>query len=203
MKERSIGIGLGAVALLTLGALWPDSAQAFSLGTPVTVTNILDRGALGSDIFQGPTDVVVIGDEVELSQFGGIWDIDLGDRSISFTLNSLFGNVTSGNDIYRFLATDFGEPGQYAVTGFTVIPQENSLEFAINPIVRQRGNNWIDIVFPLGFAPGTQPNLTAIPGQLGFRVDLTVEPIPIPTPALLPGLMGMGLAILRQRRGQA
>ncbi len=203
MKERLTGIGLAVGTALTLGMIWADSVQAFSLGNTVTVTNLLDKNDLDPEIFQGPTDVVVVGSDIELEQFGGIWDIDLGDNSISFTLNSLFGNVTSGKDIYRFLAPSFGQPGQNSVTGFEVTPLAGSLAFreGKNPVVELLAGNRIDVVFPLGFAPGDAPNLTSISGQLGFKIDLTVEPIPIPTPALLPGLVGMGLAAWRKRRG--
>lgn len=202
--ERLTGIGLVVGTALTLGVVWADSAQAFSLGKTVTVTNLLDKNDLDPTIFQGPTDIAVVGAAVELEQFGGIWDIDLGEHSISFTLNSLFSNVASGQDIYRFKAPGFGLPGQNSVTGFTVTPLPGSLAFGQNPVITLVAANWIDVVFPLGFAPGNEPNLTLIPGQLGFKIDLAVEPTPVPrpvpTPALLPGLVGMGLAILRQRR---
>ena len=203
MKKKLAGIGLAVVTALTLGMISADSAQAFSLGKTVTVTNLLDKGDLDPEIFQGPTDVVVVGSDIELKQFGGIWDIDLGDNSISFSLNSRFGNVTSGKDIYRFLAPGFGQPGQNSVTGFEVTPLAGGLAFGEgkDPVVKLLTGNWIDAVFPLGFAPGDSPDLTSIPGKLGFSIDLTVEPIPIPTPALLPGLMGMGLAAWRKRRG--
>ncbi|MBD2231067.1 PTPA-CTERM sorting domain-containing protein [Phormidium tenue] len=204
MKERLTGIGLIVGTALMLCIVWADSAQAFSLGKTVTVTNLLDKDDLDPEIFQGPTDVAVVGSEVELEQFGGIWDIDLGDNSILFVLNSRFSNVASGQDIYRFKAPDFGLPGQKSVTGFTVTPLLGSLVFGKAPMITQVANNWIDVVFPLGFAPDNVTDLTQIPGKLGFKIDLTVEPTPeptpVPTPALLPGLVGMGLAILRQRR---
>lgn len=201
MKERFIGVGLGVSAALALGVVWTDSAQAFSLGNTVTVTNLLDKGDLGTDIFQGPTDVVVVEPSLELNQFGGIWDIDLDNNSISFTLNSRFGNVTSGNDIYRFIAPSFGQPGQNIVTGFTFTPLQGSLAFRENPVISLLAGNQIDVVFPKGFAPGDEPDLTDIPGQLGFTVNLDVAstPTPIPTPALLPGLFGIGLAVWRRR----
>ncbi len=201
MKEKLAGLGLTVGTALMLGMILADSAQAFSLGNTVTVTNLLDKDDLDPEIFQGPTDVVVVGSDIELEQFGGIWDIDLGDNSISFSLNSRFGNVTSGKDIYRFLAPGFGRPGQNSVTGFDVTPLKGGLAFreGKGPMVKLLTGNWIDVVFPVGFAPGDSPNLTLIPGQLGFNIDLTVEPIPIPTPALLPGLVGMGLAAWRKR----
>lgn len=212
--ERLIGVGLGVGVALTLGISWTDSAQAFSLNSQVTVENFLVFPGTSTKIpyggsvpiEQGPIDVVVSSDTTnpELSRFGGIWDINLGNNSISFTLNSLFSNVTSGDDIYRFKAPSFGLPGQNRVTGFTVTPLAGSLAFGNNPVITRMAGNWIDVVFPVGFAPDNEPDLTSIPGQLGFKIDLAVEPTPVPTPvptpALLPGLVGMGLAILRQRR---
>lgn len=203
MKERLAGIGLAVGTALTLGMIWADSARAFSLGSTVTVTNLLNKKDLGTEIFQGPTNVVVVeSDVVELERFGGIWDIDLGDKSISFTLNSRFGNVTSGEDIYRFLAPSFGQQGRNSVTGFEVTTLQDSLAFreGKDPVIKLLAGNWIDVVFPVGFAPGNTPDLTSIPGQLGFTIALTVEPTPVPTPALLPGLVGMGLAAWRRRR---
>nr|WP_242023856.1 PTPA-CTERM sorting domain-containing protein [Nodosilinea sp. FACHB-13] len=210
MKERLTGIGLILGTALTLGVVWADSAHAFSLNSEVTVENFLVFPGTSTKIpyggsvpiEQGPIDVVVSSDTTnpELSRFGGIWDINLGNNSISFTLNSLFSNVTSGDDIYRFKAPSFGLPGQNRVTGFTVTPLAGSLAFGNKPVITRVAGNWIDVVFPVGFAPGNQPNLTLIPGQLGFKVNLEVEPTPVPTPALLPGLVGMGLAALRQRR---
>ncbi len=214
MKERLTGIGLVVATAITLGMTWADSAQAFSLNSKVTVENFLVIPGTSTripytgnvPIAQGPIDVVVSSTTTapELGRFGGIWDINLDDSSISFTLNSLFSNVASGDDIYRFKAPSFGLPGQNSVTGFTVTPLAGSSAFGNTPIITRVAGNWIDVVFPLGFAPSDKPDLTLIPGQLGFKIDLTVEPIPlptpVPTPALLPGLVGMGLAILRQRR---
>jgi hypothetical protein len=203
MKEKLAGLGLAVGTALMLGMILADSAQAFSLGNTVTVTNLLDKDDLDPEIFQGPTDVAVVGSNIELEQFGGVWDIDLGNNSISFTLNSRFGNVTSGKDIYRFLAPSFGQPGQNRVTGFEITPLAGSLAFrkGKDPMVKLLAGNRIDVVFPLGFAPGDAPNLTSIPGQLGFKIDLTIEPTPVPAPALLPGLVGMGLAAWRKRHG--
>lgn len=242
MKERLSGIGLAVGAALTLGMVWADSAQAFSLNSTVIVENLLrdpnDPNLETRDIsFQGPTTVVVSQDlskllnrspgessggnkpginispnetdqSPELLQFGGIWDIDLGDNFIAFDLNSVFGNVESGDDVYRFYAPKFGKSGQKIVTDFTVTTL-GSFAFRIPPIVNLTDGNEIEVIFPLEFVFPTlgpnetrdpnAPNLTTV--DLGVRIDLITEPIPIPTPALLPGLVGMGLAAWRRRRG--
>ncbi len=213
MKERLTGIGLAVGTVLTLGVIiWADSAQAFSLHSPVTVTNVLIDPATGDETdFGDPIDVRV-GSGVELTRFGGVWDIDLGDNSIAFDLNSIFGNVISGNDVYRFSAPKFGKPGQSIVTDFTVTAL-GSFAFRIFPIVKLMNGNEIEVIFPLEFAfpildpneprDPNAPNLTTV--DLGLRIDLTTEstPVPIPTPTLLPGLVGMGLAAWRNRRGDA
>ncbi|MFQ4135397.1 PTPA-CTERM sorting domain-containing protein [Nodosilinea sp. PGN35] len=150
---------------------------------------------------------VTVGSGVELTQFGGVWDIDLSANSILFDLNSVFGNVTSGNDVYRFRALNFGQPGQSLVTSFAVTAL-GDFAFRIPPIVNLIGGNEIEVIFPRGFAfpiPGPNeprdpnaPNLTTV--DLGLRIDLVTAPAQIPTPALLPGLMGMGLAAWRRHR---
>ena len=197
MKESLLGTSLIAGAALALGVIWVDSAQAFSLGSPVTVTNTLLPISGPPEVpYQGPQ-TVIVGPGLELEQFGDIWDIDLGNNSILFSINSRIGNVVSGDDIYRFLAPNLGKPGQNLLTGFTVVPL-GRLAFNQNPTINLLAGNELEVIFPLGFAQ----NLASIPdGDLAFRINVTVdEPAPIPTPALLPGLVGMGLAVLRQRR---
>jgi MYXO-CTERM domain-containing protein len=204
MKERWIGVGLGVGAALTLGVVWTDSAQAFSLGSTVTVENFVINPNTSErvpytgdeDIEQGPVDVLVSPGQ-ELTQFGGIWDIDLGDSAISFSLNSIFGNVESGNDIYRFIVSDFGGVDHYSLVGATVNTFGNFSADKLPFAIIQAGNQ-LDIVFPLGFAPG---NFTEMSGELGLDIALDIQSTPVPTPALLPGLVGLGLAALRQRRG--
>lgn len=204
MKERLVGAGMALGTVLALGSFWANPVQAFSLGSSVTVTNsIRDVVTKDETVFIDPLNpqTVTVGAGLELEQFGGIWNINLDDNSILFSINSRFGNVTSGDDIYRFLTPDFGGPGQNSLTGFTFVPL-GRLGFNQNPVIRVLADDWLEVVFPLGFAQ----NLTSIPvGDLAFRLDLVVEPptpvpTPIPTPALLPGLVGMGLAVLRKRR---
>jgi len=143
---------------------------------------------------------ITVGSSPSLQQFGGIWDITLSDNSVLFSINSRFGNVVSGDDIYRFKALDFGGLGQSSVTGFNV-PDLPDL-FIKDPIVAVKTGNLLEVIFPLGFAT----NLASIPdGDLAFRVNLTVKPpdpspTPVPTPALLPGLVGLGLAALRRQQ---
>ncbi|MBE9138307.1 PTPA-CTERM sorting domain-containing protein [Nodosilinea sp. LEGE 07088] len=160
------------------------------------MTNLLDKGNLGTDIFQGPEDVVVVTPGLELVQFGGIWDIDLDDNAISFSLNSIFGNVESGNDIYRFEAPNLYQPGQLPtinIFSFAAFSPDNS------PFARFTGSNKLEVVFPLGFAPeGLIPPQPDTP--LAITTTLPVQPFVVPTPALLPGLIGMGLTIWRKQR---
>ncbi|MGG6237639.1 PTPA-CTERM sorting domain-containing protein [Nodosilinea sp. AN01ver1] len=206
MKEKFISVGLGVGAALALGVMWTDSAQAFSLNSAVSVENILREPGTtneipytGDVIFdRGPTDVVV-GAGRELTQFGGLWDIDLDEASIRFTLTDQvqFNNVTSGDDVYSFLAPDFGALGQNSLIGYKLVPLGSSA-FLQNPLVNILAGNQLEVIFRLGFAQ----DLASIPrGGLDFRIDLVIdEPTPVPTPVLLPGLVGMGVAVLRKRR---
>ncbi len=206
MKEKSIGIGLVAGAALTLGIGWADSAQAFSLDSSVTVTNtIRNVNTQVETVFRTPQ-TKTVGSGLELQQFGGIWNINLDENSILFSLNSEIRQVISGDDIYRFKALDFGGLGQSSVTDFNVT-YLGKVSFFKNPSFDVKNGNLLEVIFPLGFA--ANPDLRSIPdGDLAFRVDLTVTPpdpvpTPVPTPALLPGLVGMGLAALRRRQDRA
>lgn len=197
MKERLTGIGLIVGTALTLGVVWAAPAHAFSLGSTVTVQNFLrDSTTLKENAFQGPANVAVIqGQEPQLVQFGGIWNIDLGNNSISFTLNSKFGNVVSGDDVYRFSTSDFGQLSQ--LTKIEIFSYAN-FSADKRPFAKFRSVNELEVIFPLGFAPDgllpPQPGSTP-----GLVTQLPIEPYAIPTPALLPGLLGMGLAVLRKQ----
>ncbi|MEA5449047.1 PTPA-CTERM sorting domain-containing protein [Leptolyngbya sp. CCNP1308] len=211
MKERLTGVGLAVGTALTLGMIWADSAQAFSIGSRVTVENYLIDATTGKEnVFQGPIPVEVIaGQEPDLFQFGGIWDIDLiadltkpSTSSILFDLNSIFGNVESGHDVYSFV-------GQRAIKSIELTTLGSST-FLIPPTINRLGSNGFEVIFSQGFAfpipdpsipPNPEaPNLTDPDTDLGVRISLVLEPAPVPTPALLPGLVGMGLAAWRRRR---
>jgi hypothetical protein len=201
MKERLTGIGLAVSAALTLGTIWADSAQAFSLGSSVVATNTIKRvntqGQAEEIIFE-TSPPKTVGSEIELIQFGGIWDIDLTGSSVSFAINSRFGEVVSGDDIYRLEALNFGSLGQSSVKGFNLVYLGNPVfNEGKGPVLKLTRGKVLEVLFPLGFAQ----NLNLIPREnLSFRIDLDVEPpTSVPTPALLPGLVGMGLAVLRRR----
>ncbi|WP_035987217.1 PTPA-CTERM sorting domain-containing protein [Leptolyngbya sp. KIOST-1] len=215
MKERLAGIGLTVGTALILGPVWANSAQAFSLGSPVIVENFLvdsDNPSIRIPyegtipIVQGPTRVVVTPPNpdsneptIELKQFGGIWDIDLDDNFISFSLNSLFTNVSTGTDVYRFIGPNTGKIPTIKIFSFTPFSsKENERPYARFTAGEQLR---VDLVFPRLFAPGgllpPEPGSTPM-----FVTNVQVEPHAIPTPALLPGLVGMGLAALRKQRGE-
>ncbi|MGB3136682.1 MAG: PTPA-CTERM sorting domain-containing protein [Nodosilinea sp.] len=202
MKERLIGVGLGVGVALTLGLGWASSAQAFALRSSVTATNsIRDVNTQEEAIFVDPLNpqTVTVGPQLELKQFGGVWNIDFDDNSILFSINSRFGNVASGDDIYRFLTPNLGGRRQKTLVGFTAA-SVGIASFDITPEVDVLAGNWLEVVFPQRFFEAG--GLNSIPnGNLAFRIDLMVEDATaVPTPALLPGLVGMGLAALRKGR---
>ncbi|HSM81068.1 MAG TPA: PTPA-CTERM sorting domain-containing protein [Nodosilinea sp.] len=205
MKERLIGVGLTA-GMLTLALGWQGPASAFSIGSTVTVENFLKNATtLKEDSFQGPVDVTVIEEieasqTAELSEFGGIWDIDLDDHSILFTLNSKFRNVVSGDDIYRFDVVNY--VGTLPSLKFDLqVTLLGPRTFNRAPVVALGADNRsLEVIFPRLFGPQDAPDLRDIDGQLGLRIDLIERPVAVPTPALLPGLVGLGLAALRRQR---
>lgn len=197
MKKRCVGIGFGVSAALAWSVVWPDPAWAFSLGSSVTASNNLkyidEKGEAVLIPFEesGPFEVRA---GVELQQFGGIWDIDFGDNALLFTLNSKFGNVVTGDDVYRFLSPaldQMGQPPTISLLSFTDFSPDN------RPFARFRRADVLEVVFPLGFAPkGLLPPQTGSTPQI--RTELPVKPYAVPTPAFLSGLLGMVLAVLRR-----
>jgi hypothetical protein len=96
---------LAALALLTL----PGLARASLIGTEVTVTNQFD-----GTVYDGPATVTVQAGPVELTNFGGLWDIDLESESILLqgAANPTFpdGLFSNAVDAYEFTGLDWGVP---------------------------------------------------------------------------------------------
>lgn len=201
MKERLTGIGLAVGTALTLGSVWVSPAEAFSLGSTIDVTNTL----AGKEFQTAPNVVVTEGSEPALLTgvspsfgFGDMWNIDLDNHSILFSLNSKFAALDTGNDVYKFKVINY--VGVLPSSKFRVkVTQLGKYTFGKEPtIVVADDNRSLDVIFQPRFNPQNAPFLKDIPGGLKFKVDLI--PVAVPSPALLPGLVGLGVAALRKRR---
>jgi hypothetical protein len=71
--------------------------------------------------------------------------------------------------------------------------------FRFAPIVSLNDDNrLLEVVFPRFFPDSNTPILSEATGELGLEIRL--KPQPVPSPALLPGLLAMGWATLRRDR---
>lgn len=119
---------------------------------------------------------------------------NLGDSFQQLIINTGGVQLTSGKKYVAFLSTSGLQSGQpSSTTNFGSV----------------WGNDYVGgefVFYNTGddFAPLLTTNWqTFIEGDLAFEATLTEGAQPIPTPALLPGLIGMGIATIRKRKGEA
>ena len=177
--SRLIG-GLVGLALFGMTA----NAYANLIGDTVTVTNIFD-----GQIFDGPTDVVVIQGGVELPAFGGEWDIDIEASSIH--LDPFVGPVglpIQGLDEYHFDGLDWVDSPDGIIIGIDV--QEMGLSIAAM-VTFDLHSIWIS------FLPGTIKTADA-----AVWIDIVTNH-DVPEPSTLAlfaiGLAGLGLMMRRRK----
>lgn len=99
----------------------------------MTVTNVFD-----GSIFDGPTNVVV-GPGIELPNFGGVWDIDIGAESIDLSSTGFFTSTTV-LDQYVFEDLDWITPGPGSIVGVNLTTTAGT--FNIQPKAKTRLRNW-------------------------------------------------------------
>jgi hypothetical protein len=131
-------------------------------------------------------------------KLGGLFS---GDNDFPFTGNIDVVAYASNNteDISDFQAPSIGTVGTFSTAGLAV---GNTLSFDITSIY----NNALASSLPsLGIRLQTAAGTNTGGGALTFdtfRLTSDNQTTAIPTPALLPGLIGMGLATLRKNRRQ-
>jgi hypothetical protein len=215
MNFKSIGISATAALTLATGtALMSAPAEAISLtgtitltGDPpasVTIPNLTTVGSSGNVVFNSPTFVTTSGDFASLSAFG----ITINPLPLTLTNTNTFMGTTT--KLYTSVgANPFINFGTQTLKGV-----ESTLSFVLNPGIFT--GTFTNSTFSLSTVGGpligkfvfgsetiANGTLTAFQTSNNAGYQIALEAEPIPTPALLPGLVGFGIAALRKRKGEA
>lgn len=126
-----------------------------------------------------------------ISASGTLTTSDFDTSTNTYTITGITG-TRNGINIAALLP-----PGTYP-TGFAQ-PNDNILTAALSPTIQgfsfqdENGLN-VNVYEEFGFF------FDLVGGPNPTQVNLSITPTPIPTPALLPGLVGLGAAALRKRK---
>ena len=219
MLSKSTAVGLSAAALTVgstfLGAIAPANAATFSVsgrfGSTGDFVNSANAGSnpLATRYVNGSFDgTYTIDGTLPVVGFGGnlsSWTINLRDEIgnvlTTFSSTANVGALVGGGYIYPYYPTPTSPPT------YTQI------------LIGENNKGSLELYFPGNFngtgeiAPITSPesftsyflDTSDLQNPVGIRIEsarselLSSSPA-IPTPALLPGLIGMGVATLRKRR---
>lgn len=195
MNLKTFGLGAVAAASVVVGSVAAVApAQALTLN--FTGSNKLDL--VGGNEYKLRFGNVETTAETDLV-FGG--PVDINGNGNDLTLKSLSLIKTAGQEIYSLkdataLWIEAGLPGgrTFTLTKF---------------VLQMVGNDYVAENFTGFFSPpvGGDPFLGGLTTQGTFRIrptsfSTTIESTPIPTPALLPGLVGLGVAAIRKRKNE-
>jgi hypothetical protein len=205
MNFKKIGLGLAATAAMTTGVAMTEApAQAltldFSAGTS-SVSPLLEFNAGGINVKATATPSV----------FGVSRKVFQGSNGLgaTFTNSSLENNQVDGLGLDETLNLLFSEQINLLAATFARVGTNDEFKLLVN------GNQFISADIPGGNGSDTAiGKFSFSPSPVGTLFGFTVtdnnddyflksvEFTPIPTPALLPGLIGMGLAAIRKRKGE-
>lgn len=102
-----------------------------------------------------------------------------------FISNLVYGGESLSFDLTSLTGFTFNPPGLGALNGFSFSGKFRTASGAI------LGNGSLNAIF----------SIDTLTGNTSWAASLTATPIP--TPALLPGLLGLGLGVLRKRKAEA
>jgi hypothetical protein len=203
----------GALALSLLSAAIAAPSQAASLGSCssnigplVSIGGVGQSGFVGADSCQKSLDTNDSEANVE-SIFGGIWIRAFKTNANNTSADEVF---TQGNLALTYIGGAPSQDGTWSISGLTA-----SVNSVILAVKAGAGNNasaqsliyykFDDLsvlsggwsTFGLVNNGGNQPDLSHM------TVYTSTSGNAIPTPALLPGLLGLGAAVWRKRKGEA
>lgn len=190
-KTVSVAVGAAAAAGVLLGSL--EAAQAAALFGPRNNLQGIDGLQIGDTIY----DV-----RFNSGSFNSIFKLP-GDSG-SQTVPTFFGNQTGANSavnainaFFNSAAINFGDLSGDGILGNVstqyIIPfaaQASNNGFVDSALGIYQGTSWT-----LGSVFTAQRNASQTPSYVEF-----INSRPVPTPALLPGLIGLGWTALRKRK---
>jgi hypothetical protein len=196
---KQVCFGAATIAVMSAGStLIADSAQALSLNGLYKIdvtTTILNPGTNTPTLkFTNATINTKTGDFAGLSGTPVIANLALTDpgqlnNTVAKTSTYFNSAVSNFIDLGGGLTFDL-DASNVNLLGFITNPSKFSIAGPINGVFKQGGSVVGDGF--LGIASGSN----------GSTISLFADSTAIPTPALLPGLVGMGIATMRRKRKQ-
>lgn len=217
MNFKPMLVGVAAVAALTAPALVTAPAQAANIASG-SVLNLNSTGLTGGGVRRvGNTLDFFSATLPAIPPFFAGGSVGQGTAIAASTgtfANSNFISLPEIKDLA--LAPSGGTFNSGFVSNFLTginFLTGGSASFDLTNFVYNAASGGADItgIFKSGsdsfFGSGTFTSqlgsLTVGNGPSSYSLSLTANPTPIPTPALLPGLIGLGVAALRKRKAEA
>ena len=218
MNLKTISLSIAATAIAGSLALIAPTAQAG------TFTN----GSFEDGALTNPFSTVLGGDPTSITGWtvtgqsidyiGNYWQAADGDRSLDLNGSDSSGMAQGGiqqtfdtiaNQTYKVLFSIAGNPdGAPSTKVLSAIASGGiSQLFALDTTGFSRTNmGWREVsyLFTAASNSTTLSFASDIPGQFGPALDnVSVTATAVPTPALLPGLIAMGVGMMRKRKAEA
>ncbi len=211
-----LGIRTALVAFTAVGsfALFTPIAQAVNLtsgnSVPLGGTTFAARPELGGivieDVLRSIGAGLTLQDRIVRSNIDGTLDFYWrlrNDSSSPITIGDPSGNVSARRASFAGFSTDV----DFRIDGLGIVPpltanrsaDGSTVEFLFSPFTLAAGEStrffFIKTNATTYNASGT--------GSFGLSSDFsTFQPVTVPTPALLPGIIGLGIGIWRKRKSE-
>lgn len=131
----------------------------------------------------------------------GFWGTDLGDRNNQLTVELLRDGTSVGSQLIDFLGADAGDSSVFFFGGLADNPAEqfNQVRLISSAKSDAIGLDQLTIATPEQVA---QAIIASTGSGTATNPNSSGDAAAIPTPALLPGLIGFGISLGRKRRSQ-